>query len=35
MTGKISDNPQLKARRTDDKIAGKLQEKVGQIEKAL
>jgi uncharacterized protein YjbJ (UPF0337 family) len=33
--GKLSDNPELEAEGTDEKIAGKVQEKVGQVKKVL
>ena len=35
MAGKISDNPKLEAKGIDEKIAGKVQEKVGQVKKVL
>ena len=35
MAGKLSDNPELEAEGTDEKIAGKVQEKVGQVKKIL
>ena len=33
--GKLTDNPELEAEGTDEKIAGKVQEKVGQVKKIL
>jgi len=33
--GKLSDNPKLEGEGTGEKIAGKVQEKIGQIEKVL
>jgi uncharacterized protein YjbJ (UPF0337 family) len=33
VAGKVSDNPKLEAEGTGEKIAGKVQEKVGQIKK--
>ena len=33
--GKISDNPKLEGEGTGEKIAGKVQKKVGQVEKVL
>jgi len=35
MAGKLTDNPKLEARGTGEKIAGKIQEKIGQVEKVL
>ena len=35
MAGKITDNPKLEAKGNDEKIAGKVQEKVGQVKKVL
>ena len=35
MAGKITDNPKLEARGTGEKVAGKVQEKIGQVEKVL
>ena len=35
MAGKITDNPKLEAEGTDEKIAGKVQQKVGQVKKVL
>ena len=35
MAGKLGDNPELEAEGTDEKIAGKVQEKVGQVKKVL
>ena len=35
MAGKIGDNPELEAEGTDEKIAGKVQKKVGQGKKFL
>ena len=33
--GKVSDNPKLETKGTGEKIAGKVQEKIGQINKVL
>ncbi len=33
--GKITDNPKLEAQGTGEKIAGKVQEKIGQVKKVL
>lgn len=33
--GKLSDNPKLEGEGTGEKIAGKVQGKVGQVEKVL
>ena len=33
--GKLTDNPKLTAEGQDEKLAGKIQKKVGQIEKVL
>ncbi len=33
IAGKVSDNPNLKAEGTAEKIAGKVQDKIGQIKK--
>jgi uncharacterized protein YjbJ (UPF0337 family) len=35
MAGKITDNPKLEAEGKVEKIAGKAQEKVGQVKKVL
>jgi uncharacterized protein YjbJ (UPF0337 family) len=35
ITGKISNNPKLEGEGLGEKIAGKLQKKVGQVEKVL
>lgn len=35
MAGKITDNPKLEAEGTGEMIAGKLQEKIGQVKKVL
>jgi uncharacterized protein YjbJ (UPF0337 family) len=35
IAGKISDNPKLKVEGSVEKIAGKVQEKIGQIKKVL
>jgi uncharacterized protein YjbJ (UPF0337 family) len=35
MAGKITDNPKLEAKGKAEKIAGKGQEKVGQVKKVL
>jgi len=34
-TGDLSDNPKLEAEGTGEKIAGKVQEKIGQVKKVL
>jgi uncharacterized protein YjbJ (UPF0337 family) len=33
--GKLSDNPKLEGEGTGERIAGKVQEKIGQVEKVL
>ncbi len=33
--GKLSDDPKLEAEGVDEKIAGKVQQKIGQVEKVL
>jgi uncharacterized protein YjbJ (UPF0337 family) len=33
--GNLSDNPKLKAKGIVEKIAGKIQEKIGQVEKVF
>ncbi len=33
--GKLTDNPKLTAEGQDEKLAGKVQKKVGQVEKVL
>lgn len=33
--GKLSDNPKLEGEGTGERIAGKIQEKIGQINKVL
>jgi uncharacterized protein YjbJ (UPF0337 family) len=33
--GKATDNPKLRDEGTDEKVAGKIQKKVGQVEKVL
>ncbi len=33
--GKLSDNPKLEAEGTGEKIAGKVQEKIGQVKKVV
>jgi uncharacterized protein YjbJ (UPF0337 family) len=33
--GELSDNPELEAEGTDEKIAGRVQEKIGQVKKVL
>jgi uncharacterized protein YjbJ (UPF0337 family) len=33
MAGKITDDPKLEAKGKADKIAGKVQEKIGQVKK--
>jgi uncharacterized protein YjbJ (UPF0337 family) len=35
IVGKLRDNPKLKAEGTDEKIAGRVQEKIGQVKKVL
>jgi uncharacterized protein YjbJ (UPF0337 family) len=35
VAGKLSDNPELEAEGTDEKIAGEVQEKIGQVKKIL
>ena len=35
VAGKITDNPKLAAEGTGEKIAGKVQEKIGQVEKVF
>jgi uncharacterized protein YjbJ (UPF0337 family) len=35
IAGKITDNPKLEAEGTGEKIAGKVQEKIGQAEKVM
>ena len=35
MAGELSDNPELEAEGTGEKIAGKVQEKIGQVKKVL
>jgi len=35
MAGKIIGNPELEAEGTDEKIAGKVQEKIGKVKKVL
>ena len=35
IAGILSDDPNLKAEGVDEKIAGKVQEKIGQIKKVL
>jgi len=35
VAGKLSDNPKLEAEGTGEKIAGKVQEKIGQVKKVL
>lgn len=35
LAGKLSDNPKLEARGVGEKIAGRVQEKIGQIKKVL
>jgi len=35
MAGKLTDNPELEAEGTDEKIAGKVQEKIGKVKKVL
>jgi uncharacterized protein YjbJ (UPF0337 family) len=35
VAGELSDNPKLEAEGTDEKIAGKVQEKIGEVKKVL
>ena len=35
MAGKITDNPKLEAKGSAEKIAGKVQKKIGQVKKVL
>ena len=35
VAGKLIDDPELEAEGTDEKIAGKVQEKIGQVKKVL
>ena len=35
VSGKLSDNPELEAEGSGEKIAGKVQEKIGQVKKVL
>lgn len=35
VAGKLSDNPKLEAEGGGEKIAGKIQEKIGQVNKVL
>ena len=35
IAGKVTDNPKLEAEGTGEKIAGKVQEKIGQVKKVL
>ena len=35
MAGKLTDNPKLEARGTGEKIAGKVQEKIGDVKKVV
>ena len=35
MAGKITDNPKLEAKGKSERIAGKFQEKIGQVKKVL
>jgi uncharacterized protein YjbJ (UPF0337 family) len=35
VSGELGDNPELEAEGTDEKIAGKVQEKIGQVKKVL
>jgi uncharacterized protein YjbJ (UPF0337 family) len=35
IAGQLSDNPKLEAEGTGEKIAGKVQEKIGQIKQVL
>jgi uncharacterized protein YjbJ (UPF0337 family) len=35
VAGKLTDNPELEAEGTGEKIAGKVQEKIGEVKKVL
>jgi uncharacterized protein YjbJ (UPF0337 family) len=35
MAGKITDNPKLEAQGKGEKVAGRVQEKIGQVKKVL
>ena len=35
IAGKVTDNPDLEAEGTGEKIGGKVQEKIGQVKKVL
>ena len=35
VAGKLGDNPELEAEGTNEKIAGKVQEKIGKVKKVL
>ena len=35
IAGKVTDNPKLEAEGTGEKIAGKVQEKIGQVKKVF
>ena len=35
VAGDLNDNPELEAEGTDEKIAGKVQKKIGQVKKVL
>jgi len=35
IAGKLSNNPKLKAKGTDEKVAGKIQEKIGKVKKVF
>jgi uncharacterized protein YjbJ (UPF0337 family) len=35
VAGELSDNPKLEAEGTDEKIAGMVQEKIGQVKKVF
>jgi len=35
VAGKLSDNPKLEGEGTGEKIAGKVQKKIGQVEKVV
>jgi uncharacterized protein YjbJ (UPF0337 family) len=35
IAGELSDNPKLEAKGAYERIAGKVQERIGQVEKAL
>jgi uncharacterized protein YjbJ (UPF0337 family) len=35
VAGKLTDNPKLQAEGTEEKLAGKIQEKIGEVKKVL